>query len=259
MQVKLTNTPHKLSCITSIFAPIPQKAVMPTQATSCYQTESQTTEQTRQDSNSFLARRKTDIALCKTVLSPQTMAPYFPRFVATFIYSIWHNESFSSLTSAPTLNLLEFSRFVKELLRVTKLSFSVVILSMKYIHRIKNRCRDLHGKPGSEYRLLVCTLNLAMKYLVDNTYSNKTWHKLSKIPLIEINLAEVEFITQLKYDLHVDQEKFYAWLWLVDDSFARFRTLLEHSMSRQCLTPPLTPQSPPIEHAQINQQQQRQF
>ena len=229
-----TQTMKKLTCNT-LLAPIPQKAIHNVAAP---------LHGGQQPSASFLARRKTDIALCKTVLTPQTMAPYFPRFVATFIYSIWHNQSFSALTTAPTASLLEFSRFVKELLRVTKLSFSVVILSMKYIHRIKNRCRDLHGKPGSEYRLLVCTLNLAMKYLVDNTYSNKTWHKLSKIPLIEINLAEVEFITQLKYDLHVDQERFYAWLWLVDDSFARFRQLLEQSMSRQCLTPPLTPQSP---------------
>lgn len=191
--------------------------------------------------DSFAARRKVDVALCKTLLSSQTMAPYFPRFVATFIYSIWHNQSFSALTQCPPSHLLEFSRFVKDLLRATKLPFSVVILSMKYIHRIKSRCRDLHGKPGSEYRLLVCTLNLAMKYLVDNTYSNKTWHKLSKIPLLEINMAEIEFITQLKYDLHVYQEKFFSWLWLVDDSFAKFRDLLDLQVNRQCLTPPLTP------------------
>ncbi|KAJ3305869.1 hypothetical protein HDV03_000978 [Kappamyces sp. JEL0829] len=189
-------------------------------------------------------RRSTDIALCKTKLTEQTMAPYFPKFVATFIYSIWHNQSFSHLTLYPTTALLEFSRFVFHVLRRSKLNFSVVILALKYIHRIKHRCSDLHGKPGSEYRLLVCTLNLAMKYLVDNTYANKTWHELSHIPLAEINMAEIEFMSQLHYDLHVEQEKFFAWLWVVDDAFSKFRRLLDINMSRQCLTPPLTPTTP---------------
>lgn len=191
------------------------------------------------------SRRTTDIELSKTILSTHTMAPYFPRFVASFIYSIWHNQSFTYLTNFPSSDLLEFSKFIKELLQVTKLSFSVVILSLKYIHRIKGRCPDLHGEPGSEYRLLVCTLNLAMKSLIDNTYSNKTWHKLSRIPLLEINMAEMEFISQLRYDLHVDSDKYYAWLHLVDDSFSNFRSLLDINLARQsCLTPPLTPLSP---------------
>jgi hypothetical protein len=80
-----------------------------------------------------------------------------------------------------------------------------------------------------------------MKFLVDNTYSNKTWHKLSRIPLLEINLAEVEFMSQLQYDLYVEQEKFFAWLWVVDDTFSKFRRLVEVNVPRQCITPPLTP------------------
>jgi hypothetical protein len=185
------------------------------------------------------ARRRQDVELSKTLLTNETMAPFFPRFVATFIHVIWHGQSFSHRTTTPTPELLEFTQFCKELLRVTKLSFSVVVLALKYIHRIKSRCQNLHGKPGSEYRLFVCTLNLSMKYLVDNTYANKTWHRLSKIPLYEINMAEMEFIAQLKYDLHVDEEKYFAWLWTVDDAFAKFRAILEMSMARQCLTPPL--------------------
>jgi hypothetical protein len=167
------------------------------------------------------------------------MAPYFPQFVATFIHSVWHDYDFATLTNYPSNEVLQFTQFCKELLRVTKLSFSVVILALKYIHRIKIRCSELQGRPGSEYRLFVCTLNLAMKYLIDNTYSNKTWHRLSKIPLIEINLAEQEFMQKLNYDLHVDEEKYFAWLWTVDDAFAKFRSILDINMSRQCLTPPL--------------------
>jgi Cyclin len=196
------------------------------------------------DTQAFTARRKTDVALSKTILTSKAMAPYFPRFIATFIYSIWHDLSFQYLSTYPTPDLLDFSAFVKDLLQITKLSFSVIILALKYIHRIRTKCENLIGKPGSEYRLFVCTLNLAMKFLVDNTYSNKTWHKLSRIPLVEINMAEVEFIKALGYDLAVCEEKYFAWLWMVDDSFSKFRSILDLGMARQCNTPPLTPTSP---------------
>ena len=175
----------------------------------------------------------------KVLLEKQTMAPYFPQFIATFVYALWHDQSFSELAKSPTSSLKEFSVFVNELLKVTKLSLSTLLLSLKYIHRIKVRCSNLHGRPGSEYRLIVCTLNLAMKYLVDNTYSNKTWYRLSKIPLIEINLAEMEFMQQLRYDLSVSEEKYYNWLNFVEDAFNKYRGIVEFRMARQCLTPPL--------------------
>lgn len=192
----------------------------------------------------FVARRQTDTALSKTVLTSKAMAPYFPRFIATFIYSLWHDLPFEYLSTYPTPDLLAFADFVKDLLQITKLSFSVIILSLKYVQRMKIKCESLKGRPGSEYRLFVCTLNLAMKYLVDNTYSNKTWHKLSRIPLTEINMAEIEFITQLGYDLAVEEEEYFSWLWKVDDSFSKFRSILDIGVARQCHTPPLTPTSP---------------
>ena len=177
--------------------------------------------------------------LSTTILDKETMPLYFPQFVATFVYALWHDQSFSELSRNPTLNLKEFTVFVNELLKITRLSLSVLLLSLKYIHRIKVRCSNLHGRPGSEYRLIVCTLNLAMKYLVDNTYSNKTWYRLSKIPLIEINLAEMEFMQQLRYDLSVSEEKYFDWLRFVDDAFTKYRGIMDFKLNRQCLTPPL--------------------
>ena len=179
------------------------------------------------------------VELSKTLVEKDTMAPYFSQFVATFVYCLWHDQSFSELSKSPTMALKEFSVFVNELLKVTKLSLSVLLLSLKYIHRIKVRCSNLHGRPGSEYRLIVCTLNLAMKYLIDNTYSNKTWYRLSKIPLIEINLAEMEFMAQLRYDLSVREEKYFSWLHFVDDAYNKFRGIIDVKMARHCITPPL--------------------
>lgn len=166
------------------------------------------------------------------------MPPHFIQFLSTFIYALWHDQSFTYLTNYPTHGLLEFQKFIVDLLGRIKISFSVIILALKYIHRIKCRCPHIQGKPGSEYRLFVCTLILAMKYLADNVYPNRAWHSLSRIPLIEINLAEIEFMVQLGYDLHVTEQKYFGWLIVVDDAFQKYRGML-NTKSGQCLTPPL--------------------
>ncbi|KAI8904382.1 cyclin-domain-containing protein, partial [Gorgonomyces haynaldii] len=163
--------------------------------------------------------------LSKTVLTPASLSPTLPLFVATLVYSMWHGTSFTQATLQPSAGLQYFTKFTANILKTTSLPFSVVILALKYIHRIKSRRPDLKGAEGSECRLLLCALMLSMKYLVDNTYSNKTWHKVSKIPLQEINITEIEFMGQLGYDLHVSEEEYFVWIQDVDEAVTKFRSL----------------------------------
>ncbi|KAH6595850.1 hypothetical protein BASA50_005577 [Batrachochytrium salamandrivorans] len=167
--------------------------------------------------------RAANIALSKTVLAPNLLSPYLPAFIATLTYSLWHGRSFAELSARPTPGLKLFARFTMDILRSTGLSFSVVLLALKYVHRIKSRKPDLQGAEGSECRLLVCSLMLAMKYLMDNTYSNKTWHKVSRIPLVEINVTEMEFLAQINFDLHVEEESYYEWLAFIEHAVVEFR------------------------------------
>ncbi|KAI8801410.1 hypothetical protein BJ742DRAFT_666928, partial [Cladochytrium replicatum] len=67
----------------------------------------------------------------------------------------------------------------------------LVFLSLLYIARLRSTIPTSAQKaPGSEYRVFVCALVLAQKYLSDDRYSNRTWSRLSGLKLDELNSME---------------------------------------------------------------------
>lgn len=58
-----------------------------------------------------------------------------------------------------------FVRFMQKLLETTQVSQSVIVLSLRYIYRLKERNRFTHGHGGSEYRVAVAALMLANKFV----------------------------------------------------------------------------------------------
>lgn len=59
----------------------------------------------------------------------------------------------------------EFVAFMAKLLATTQVSQSVIVLSLHYIFRLKERNDFTLGKPGSEFRAAVCALMLANKFV----------------------------------------------------------------------------------------------
>ena len=93
-------------------------------------------------------RRASSISFSKEIISSSTQAPYFPEFIATLIMCIWHEYNFDHLTINPNVALKEFTVFVNGLLKQTGLTFSILLLALKYIHRIKSRSCDVGIKKG---------------------------------------------------------------------------------------------------------------
>lgn len=168
---------------------------------------------------------KSKINLSKTLLTPQVLTPQFSAFVAKFVYSIWHTISFQSAATQHHKGLPHFVRFTHEILRSTSLPFSVVLLALKLIHTLKTRRPALTGAPGSECRLIVCALMLAMKSLCDNTYSNRSWEKISGIPLIELNQTEMEFLVQIQFDLVIPASEYFEWLETIEQAVISYRQM----------------------------------
>ncbi|KAJ1551370.1 hypothetical protein HK096_000552 [Nowakowskiella sp. JEL0078] len=164
-------------------------------------------------------------ALLITILNHQTVSPELAHFVACLIYAIWHKAPFVGAVAAPTENVKAFARFCEEILKTTALSFSVLLLALKFIQRLKTCNPLLKGSEGSECRILVCALMLSMKVLMDNTYTNRTWNKVSKIPIEELNVMEVEFLVQLHFDLYVSEKDYYIWLQEVDLAVREFKSI----------------------------------
>jgi len=92
---------------------------------------------------------------------------------------------------------------------------------LMFIYRLKKFNPGVSGKRGSEFRLLTIALMLGNKFLDDNTYTNKTWAEVSGISVMEIHIMEVEFLSNMRYDLYVSKEEWNSWNVLLG-KFGRF-------------------------------------
>ncbi|CCG81117.2 Putative uncharacterized protein [Taphrina deformans PYCC 5710] len=116
----------------------------------------------------------------------------------------------------------EFTKWTRDVLSTTQVSTNVVILAMLYIYRLKVGNPSVKGKAGSEYRLLTVALMLGNKFLDDNTYTNKTWADVTNIAVKEIHLMEVEFLSNMRYQLMVTVEEWQGWLYKIN-LFVRYQ------------------------------------
>ncbi|KAF3398468.1 hypothetical protein F1880_005955 [Penicillium rolfsii] len=104
-----------------------------------------------------------------------------------------------------------FQKWVTSILATTQVSQNVILLALLFIYRLKKFNSGVKGKKGSEFRLMTVALMLGNKYLDDNTYTNKTWAEVSGIAVQEIHIMEVEFLSNIRYDLFASKEKWAEW------------------------------------------------
>ncbi|KAH9850617.1 cyclin-domain-containing protein [Lenzites betulinus] len=127
------------------------------------------------------------------------------------------HASFSPNSNSSTATLQfsvspAFVRFMQKVLETTQVSQSVIVLSLRYIYRLKARNPYTSGMAGSEYRVAIAALMLANKFVDDNTYTNKTWSEVSGIELSEVNRMEREFLLGIDFALYVDKTTYESWL-----------------------------------------------
>jgi Cyclin len=108
----------------------------------------------------------------------------------------------------PTMGFL---KWVTTILSTTQVTQNVILLALLFIHRLKKFNPSVSGKKGSEYRLLTIALMLGNKFLDDNTYTNKTWAEVSGISVSEIHIMEVEFLSNMRYNLYVSEGEWKRW------------------------------------------------
>lgn len=105
-----------------------------------------------------------------------------------------------------------FRKWVATILTTTQVTQNVILLALLFIFRLKIQNPTVKGKAGSEYRLLTVALMLGNKFLDDNTYTNKTWAEVSGISVGEIHVMEVEFLSNMRYNLLASAEQWTRWL-----------------------------------------------
>ncbi|KIW12017.1 hypothetical protein PV08_09291 [Exophiala spinifera] len=110
--------------------------------------------------------------------------------------------------AVPTIG---FRKWVTTIISTTQVGKNVVLLALMFIYRLKKFNPAVSGKRGSEYRLLTIALMLGNKFLDDNTYTNKTWAEVSGISVTEIHIMEVEFLSNMRYDLYASAAEWTEW------------------------------------------------
>ncbi|KAL4964553.1 putative mucin [Aspergillus stella-maris] len=104
-----------------------------------------------------------------------------------------------------------FQKWLSSILSTTQVSQNVILLALLFIYRLKKFNPAVRGKKGSEYRLMTVALMLGNKFLDDNTYTNKTWADVSRISVQEIHVMEVEFLSNLRYNLYASEKEWAQW------------------------------------------------
>lgn len=120
-----------------------------------------------------------------------------------------------------------FQKWLSGILSTTQVSQNVILLALLFVYRLKMFNPAVRGKKGSEYRLMTIALMLGNKckfvlspsrpvliilVLDDNTYTNKTWADVSRISVQEIHVMEVEFLSNLRYNLYASDKEWAQWL-----------------------------------------------
>ena len=114
-------------------------------------------------------------------LSRKRSAHFIAEKTCEMICYLWFSSSPPSNTAAlsqfattrqpPNTTSLQlhaspaFIYFMQKLLETTQVSQSVIVLSLHYIYRLKERNRYTTGQPGSEFRIAVAGLMMANKFL----------------------------------------------------------------------------------------------
>lgn len=129
----------------------------------------------------------------------------------------------------------QFRKWVHNVLSTTQVTQNVIFLALLFIYRLKMSTPQIKGRAGSEYRLLTVALMLGNKcrcqhplwwrrgrdeaeltiwlaVLDDNTYTNKTWAEVSCFAVQEIHVMEVEFLSNMRYNLLASKEEWEGWL-----------------------------------------------
>ena len=111
----------------------------------------------------------------------------------------------------------DFRKYVSQILSSTRLPSSTILLGLHYLAErmtlLSNSGKYNHGS-GQVYRMLTTALVLGSKFLDDNTFQNRSWSEVSSIPVSELNVLEIEWLTDIQWNMHInpdDPNGFLLW------------------------------------------------
>ncbi|RUS16644.1 hypothetical protein BC937DRAFT_90965 [Endogone sp. FLAS-F59071] len=152
--------------------------------------------------------------------SPDKDASHLADFAAHTLIALWYGANTTPMDAIQQYVFRNYCHYVLESMQMTS-NISTILLSLKYIERLRKANPRLQGAPGSEYRILVVALMLANKFLDDNTYSLSAWVEVSGFPTHELVQCEKEYLLALDFQLYVGESEYLNWLRVLENFVAR--------------------------------------
>ena len=97
--------------------------------------------------------------------------------------------------------------YLLRLSQFTRVNESTIILILIYIDRIC-KMNNFRLNFNNIYKLIICSMIIAIKYNEDNFYSSEVYAKLGGITVRELNYLEFQFLILIKFSLFVEKELF---------------------------------------------------
>lgn len=82
--------------------------------------------------------------------------------------------------------------------------------------KIVTELRHDTSQSGLVYRMLTTCLLLGSKFLDDNTFQNKSWAEVSSIPVVDLNMMELDWLQGFNWEIHSlmyeEEDNFFDWI-----------------------------------------------
>ena len=108
-----------------------------------------------------------------------------------------------------TVNIpsMSIKDYLLRLSQFTRVNESTIILILIYIDRIC-KMNKFRLNFNNIYKIIICSMIIAIKYNEDNFYSSEVYAKLGGITVRELNFLEFQFLILIKFSLFVEKELF---------------------------------------------------
>jgi hypothetical protein len=157
---------------------------------------------------------------------------------ADIIDSIWYNIK----TNSTQPKVMSTASFIKEILKRSRATFSMLQLSLFYLFRMKKSLYQyLQQDQDSKYKGFVCcgrrmflaALMISSKYLNDRNYRNMTWAKIACLPVQEINKTEHVLLSLMNFELFVSKALYDKWVCLLHQHIQKKDIIYQHIIDQQ--------------------------
>ncbi len=132
----------------------------------------------------------------------------------------------------------DFRKFVSQMLSSTRLPISTIFFGLHYLATrmtLLSMQKEFQYGNSQIHRMLTIALLLGSKFLDDNTFQNRSWSEVSNIPVSDLNVLELEWLTAIDWNMHIDPKDpqgFMLW-------FQQWGQWLEHKVNKANRIEPL--------------------